>query len=89
MSDVTPLQVKGPIFSTDGIYIFDTELRTIDNTNNWVFNLSNFHSEIKIGKDVTVEETFTEDRSSFQIEDLFRKFFSYYKTPILINEIFK
>jgi len=89
MSNVTPLQVKGPIFSTDGIYTFDTELRTIDNINNWVFNLSGFHSEIKIGKDVTVEETFTEDRSSFQIEDLFHKFFSYYKTPILINEIFK
>ena len=89
MSNVTPLQVKGPIFSTDGIYIFDTELRTIDNTNNWVFNLSNFHSEIKIGKDVTVEETFIENKSSFKTEDLFRKFFSYYKTPILINEIFK
>jgi len=89
MSDVTPLQVKGPIFSTDGIYTFDTELRTIDNINNWVFNLSGFHSEINIEKDVTFEETFTENKSSFKTEDLFRKFFSYYKTPILINEIFK
>jgi len=88
MSDVTPLQVKGPIFSTDGIYTFDTELRTIDNINNWVFNLSGFHSEINIEKDITFEETFTENRSSFQTEDLLRKIFSYYKTPILLNEIF-
>jgi len=88
MSDVTPLQVKGPIFSTDGIYTFDTELRTIDNINNWVFDLSGFHSEINIEKDITFEETFTESRSSFQTEDLLRKIFSYYKTPILLNEIF-
>ena len=88
MSDVTPLQVKGPIFSTDGIYTFDTELRTIDNINNWVFNLSGFHSEINIEKDITFEETFTENRPSFQTEDLLRKIFSYYKTPILLNEIF-
>ena len=89
MSDVTPLQVKGPIFSTDGIYIFDTELRTIDDINNWVFNLSGFHSEINIEKDITFEETFTEDRSSFQTEDFLRNIFSNYKTPILLNEIFK
>jgi len=88
MSDVTPLQVKGPIFSTDGIYTFDTELRTIDNINNWIFNLSGFHSEINIEKDITFEETFTENRSSFQTEDLLREIFSYYKTPILLNEIF-
>jgi len=89
MSDVIPLQVKGPIFSTDGIYTFDIELRTIDNTNNWVFNLSGFHSEINIEKDITFEETFTENKSSFQTQDLLRKIFSYYKTPILLNEIFK
>ena len=89
MSDVTPLQVKGPIFSTDGIYTFDTELRTIDNINNWVFDLSGFHSEINIEKDITFEETFTENRPSFQTDDLLRKIFSYYKTPILLNEIFK
>jgi hypothetical protein len=88
MSDVTPLQVKGPIFSTDGIYTFDTELRTIDNINNWVFSLSGFHSEINIENDITFEETFTENKSSFQTEDLLRKIFSYYKTPILLNEIF-
>ena len=88
MSDVIPLQVKGHIFSTDGIYNFDTELRTIDNIDNWIFNLSGFHSEINIEKDITFEETFTENRSSFQTEDLLRKIFSYYKTPILFNEIF-
>jgi len=89
MSDVTPLQVKGPIFSTDGIYTFDTELRTIDNIDNWVFNLSGFHSEINIEKDIGVEETFTEDRSSYQTEDFLRNLISNYKTPILLNEIFK
>ena len=89
MSDVTPLQVEGPIFSTDGIYTFDTELRTIDNINNWVFDLSGFYSEINIEKDITFEETFIENKSSFKIEDLLRKIFSYYKTPILLNEIFK
>ena len=89
MSDVTPLQVKGSIFSTGGIYTFDIELRTIDDINNWVFNLSGFHSEINIEKDITFEETFTEDKSSLQTEDFFRKILSYYKTPILLNEIFK
>ena len=89
MSDVIPLQVKGPIFSTDGIYAFDTELRTIDNTNNWIFDLSGFHSEIKIEKDITFEETNTVNKSSFKTEDLLRKIFSYYKTPIMLNEIFK
>ena len=89
LTSVTPLQLIGPIFSNDGIYIFDTELRTIDNINNWVFNLSGFHSEINIEKDITFEETFTENRTSFQTEDFLRKIFSYYKTPILLNEIFK
>jgi len=88
MSDVTPLQVKGPIFSMDGTYAFDIELRTIDTPENWVFSLSGFHSEINIEKDITFEETFTENRPSFQTEDLLRKIFSYYKTPILLNEIF-
>ena len=89
MSDVTPLQVKGPIFSNDGTYDFDIELRTIDDPENWVFSLSGFHSEITIEKDITVEETFTENKSSFQTKDFFRKILSYYKTPILLNEIFK
>ena len=89
MSDVTPLQVKGPIFSKDGTYAFDIELRTIDDPKNWVFSLSGFRSEIIIGKDITFEETFTTNKSSLQTEDFFREIFSYYKTPILLNEIFK
>ena len=89
VSDMTPLQVKGPIFSKDGTYAFDIELRTIDDPENWVFSLSGFHSEIIIGKDIAFKETFTEDKSSLQTEDFFRKIFSYYKTPILLNEIFK
>jgi len=89
MSDVTPLQVKGPIFFMDGTYAFDIELRTIDSPENWVFSLSGFHSEITIEKDTTFEETLSENKSSFQGEDLFRKILSYYKTPILLNEIFK
>ena len=89
MSDVTPLQVKGPIFSMDGTYAFDIELRTIDAPENWVFSLSDFHSEITIEKDTIFEETLSENKSSFQGEDFFRKILSYYKTPILLNEIFK
>jgi len=89
MSNVTPLEIKGPIFSKDGTYTFDIELRTIDDPENWVFSLSGFHSEITIKIDTTFKETFTEDKSSLQTEDFFRKIFSYYKTPILLNEIFK
>ena len=89
MSDVIPLQVEGPIFFKDGTYVFDIELRTIDDPKNWVFSLSGFRSEIIIGKDITFEETFTTNESSIQTEDFFREIFSYYKTPILLNEIFK
>ena len=89
MSDAIPLQVKGPIFSKDGTYAFDIELRTIDYPKNWVFSLSGFHSEINIEKDTTFEETLADSKPSFQTEDLLRKIFSYYKTPILLNEIFK
>ena len=89
MSNVTPLQVKGQIFLSDGTYAIDIELRTIDDPENWVFSLSGFHSEINIEKDTAFKETFTEDKSSLQTEDFFRKIFSYYKTPILLNEIFK
>ena len=89
VSDVTPLQVKGPIFSKDGTYTFDIELRTIDDAKNWVFSLSGFHSEINIEKDITFEETSAENKSSLQTVDLLRQIFSNYKTPILLNEIFK
>ena len=88
MSDITPIEVKGPIFSTDGIYTFDTELRTIDSINNWVFDLSGYHSEINIGNDNAFEETFSEEIPSFKAESLLRQIFSNYKTPVMLNEIF-
>ena len=89
MSNVTPLEIKGPIFSKDGTYTFDIELRTIDSRNNWVFSLSGFHSQVTIGKDVILEDSIVKNQSSSQTEDLLRKIFSYYKTPILLTEIFK
>ena len=67
---------------------FDIELRTIDSRNNWVFSLSGFHSQVTIGKDVILEDSIVKNQSSSQTEDLLRKIFSYYKTPILLNEIF-
>jgi len=88
MSDLTPLQIKGPIFLTDGTYVFDIELRTIDNPNNWVFSLSGFYSEINVEKNMLIDATYTENTQSIQTEDLLSKIFSYYKTPILFNEIF-
>jgi hypothetical protein len=89
LTSVTPLQLVGSIFNDNGIYAFDIELRTIDDPSNWVFDLSGFHSEINIEKHITLEETFTENSLSFQAEDLLRKIFSYYKTPILLNDIFQ
>ena len=89
MSDVTPLQVKGPIFSKDGIYAFDIELRTIDDPSNWVYTLYDFHHEINFEKDVMLEESFKNNQSSYQIEVIFRDIFANYKTPILLNDIFK
>ena len=87
LTSITPLQIIGPIFDTEATYMFDIELRTIDNRNNWVFSLSDFHSEIIIEKNTITEHT-TENQIVYQNEDLLRKIFSYYKTPILINEIF-
>ena len=54
LTSITPLQITGPIFDTEGIYAFDIELRTIDSRNNWVFSLSGFHSQVTIEKDVFV-----------------------------------
>ena len=48
-TSVTPLQIAGSIFNTDGIYTFDTELITIDSRDNWVYSLSGFHYEVTIG----------------------------------------
>ena len=89
LTSITPLQITGPIFDTEGIYAFDIELRTIDSRNNWVFSLSGFHSQVTIGKDVILEYSIVKNQSSSQTEDLLRKIFSYYKTPILLTEIFK
>ena len=89
LTSVTPLQIIGPIFDTEGTYTFDIELRTIDSRNNWVFSLSGFHSQVTIGKDVILEDSIIKNQSSSQTEDLLRKIFSYYKTPMLLNEIFK
>jgi hypothetical protein len=49
LTSITPIQIIGPLFNTEGIYIFDIELRTIDSSNNWVFDLSGFHSQVTIG----------------------------------------
>ena len=49
LTSVTPLQIVGSIFNTDGIYTFDTELITIDSRDNWVYSLSGFHYEITMG----------------------------------------
>jgi len=85
----TPLQLIGPIFSDDGIYTFDIELRTIDSIHNWIFDSPIFHSEINMDKDTTFEKTIVEDKPSFQVNDFLQQIFSNYKTPILLNEIFK
>ena len=49
LTSVTPLQIVGSIFNTDGIYTFDIELITIDSRDNWVYSLSGFHYEVTIG----------------------------------------
>ena len=89
LTSITPLQITGPIFDTEGIYAFDIELRTIDSRNNWVFSLSGFHSQVTIEKDVILDDSIVKNQQSLQTGDLFREIFSYYKTPILLNEIFK
>ena len=89
LTSVTPLQIIGPIFDTEGVYTFDIELRTIDSRDNWVFSLSGFHSQVTIGQDTILKDSIVKNQPSPQTEDLLRKIFSYYKTPILLNEIFK
>ena len=52
LTSVTPLQITGPIFDSDGIYTFDIKIRTIDGPNNWVFHaLTDFHYEINFEKE--------------------------------------
>jgi hypothetical protein len=50
-TSATPLQLIGPILNNDGIYTFDIQLRTIDDTSNVVYTLSDFHYEINFEKD--------------------------------------
>ena len=88
LTSVTPIQITGPIFDTVGIYHFDIELRTVDSRQNWVFSLSGFDSQITIERDAILENSMANQPSS-QTEDLLRTIFSNYKTPILLNEIFK
>jgi lysophospholipase L1-like esterase len=88
LTSITPLQITGPIFDTEGIYILDIELRTIDSRDNWTFGLSGFNSQVIIGKYTVLEDSREKNKPSFQMEDLLRKIFSYYKTPLLLNEIF-
>ena len=85
----TPIQIIGPIFDADGIYIFDIELRTIDSRHNWVFSLSGFNSQITVGGDLILKDPIVKNESSLQAEDLLRAILSNYKTPVLLNEIFK
>ena len=47
---ITPIQLIGPIFNSNGVYTFDIELRTIDDPNNWVYTIPAFHYEINFEK---------------------------------------
>ena len=47
---ITPIQLIGPIFNSNGVYTFDIELRTIDEPNNWVYTIPAFHYEINFEK---------------------------------------
>ena len=89
LTSTTPLQITGPIFDAEGIYILDIELRTIDSRDNWTFSLSGFNSKITVGKSMDLEYSVEKNKPILQTEDLLRKIFSYYKTPIMLNEIFK
>ena len=89
LTSITPLQITGPIFDAEGIYILDIELRTIDSRDNWTFSLSGFNSKITVGKSMDLEYSVEKNKPILQTEDLLRKIFSYYKTPIMLNEIFK
>ena len=88
LTSITPLQITGPIFDAEGIYILDIELRTIDSRDNWTFSLSGFNSKITVGKSMDLEYSVEKNKPVFQADNLLREIFSYYKTPILFNEIF-
>ena len=50
LTSVTPIQIIGPIFNTEGIYIIDIQLRTIDSRDNWALVYLPHH-QITVGKD--------------------------------------
>ena len=89
LTSITPLQITGPIFDVEGIYILDIELRTIDSRNNWTFSLSGFNPQITIEKSATLKYSATKNSQQLEAENLLREIFSNYKTPILLNNIFK
>lgn len=43
-----PLIITGPIFLSSGNYEFKFDLRTIDESSNWIFNLDEFEAKISI-----------------------------------------
>ena len=42
------LSINGPFFNSKGSYNFDIDLRTIDDSSNWIFRLDKFKAEINI-----------------------------------------
>ena len=57
LTSVTPLQIVGPVFINNEIYTFEIELRTIDNRDNWVYDLAGFHYQIIIQDDIILIES--------------------------------
>ena len=43
-----PLEINGPIFLSSGDYEFKFDLRTIDESSNWIFNLDEFETTISM-----------------------------------------
>ena len=41
-----PVKISGPILENDERYEFVIELRTINDTSNWIFSLNDFHTEV-------------------------------------------
>ena len=57
LTSVTPLQIVGPVFINNEIYTFEIELRTIDNRDNWVYDLAGFHYQIIMQDDIILIES--------------------------------
>ena len=43
-----PLEINGPIFLSSGDYEFKFDLRTIDESSNWIFKLDEFETTISM-----------------------------------------